>query len=92
LNASGVSVFHKNVGFDLLPKDAFEISWRFNAQDYLRSCHSVFRGLIPPLSLQQQFAARVAEVCVLEECQRVSRDRLDDLFQSLLHRAFTGEL
>lgn len=47
---------------------------------------------LPPLSLQQQFADRVAEVRALEESQAASRERLDDLFQSLLHRAFTGEL
>ena len=48
--------------------------------------------LIPPIDFQQQFAARVAEVRALEESQAASRDRLNDLFQSLLHRAFTGEL
>lgn len=48
--------------------------------------------MLPPFPLQQQFAARVAEVRALEENQAASRDRLNDLFQSLLHRAFTGEL
>jgi type I restriction enzyme, S subunit len=46
----------------------------------------------PPLPLQQQFADRVAEVRALEEGQAASRKRLDDLFQSLLHHAFSGEL
>lgn len=47
---------------------------------------------VPPLSLQRLFAERVAEVRALEEKQVASRKRLDDLFQSLLHRAFQGEL
>lgn len=46
----------------------------------------------PPLLLQRQFAARVQEIRALEGRQAESRRRLDDLFQSLLHRAFQGEL
>ena len=45
----------------------------------------------PPLPLQRQFAARVQEIRALEARQAESRRRLDDLFQSLLHRAFQGE-
>lgn len=45
---------------------------------------------IPPLSLQQAFAARVAEIRELEARQAASRQRLDALFQSMLHRAFNG--
>jgi type I restriction enzyme S subunit len=47
---------------------------------------------LPPLHVQHQFADRVAEVRALEAQQAASRRRLDDLFQSLLHRAFRGEL
>jgi type I restriction enzyme S subunit len=47
---------------------------------------------VPPLLLQCQFAARVAEIRALEALQAESRRRLDDLFQSMLHRAFQGEL
>jgi type I restriction enzyme S subunit len=47
---------------------------------------------MPPLPLQRQFAARVQETRALEARQAESRRRLDDLFQSLLHRAFQGEL
>jgi type I restriction enzyme S subunit len=47
---------------------------------------------LPPLSLQIEFAARVAEIRAMEAEQAVSRCRLDDLFQSMLHRAFNGEL
>ena len=47
---------------------------------------------IPPLDFQRQFAARVLEIRQLEARQAECRHRLDDLFQSLLHRAYQGEL
>ena len=50
------------------------------------------RIYVPPLYLQKEFAQRVTEIRELESTQAASRQRLDDLFQSLLHRAFSGEL
>jgi type I restriction enzyme S subunit len=47
---------------------------------------------LPPVSLQRVFAGCVADIVALEATQAASRQRLDDLFQSLLHRAFQGEL
>jgi type I restriction enzyme S subunit len=47
---------------------------------------------VPPLPLQQEFAQRVAEIRELEAAQAASRLRLEALFQSVLHRAFEGEL
>ncbi len=47
---------------------------------------------LPPLSLQHEFAIRVAEIRELETAQAASRKRLAELFESLLHRAFQGEL
>ena len=47
---------------------------------------------VPPLAQQKEFAARVAEIRAMEAEQAASRHRLDGLFQSLLHRAFNGEL
>lgn len=47
---------------------------------------------IPPLSLQNDFAARVGEIRLLEAGQGASRRRLEDLFQSTLDRAFKGEI
>jgi restriction endonuclease S subunit len=47
---------------------------------------------LPPLSLQGDFCQRVAEIRGLEGEQAVSRRRLDDLFQSMLHQAFEGDL
>lgn len=48
--------------------------------------------LIPPLPLQKEFAQRATEIREIEAEQTASRRRLDDLFQSTLHRAFNGEL
>jgi len=47
---------------------------------------------LPPVSLQREFAARVAAVREMEAAQAQSRQRLDALFASLLDRAFKGEL
>jgi type I restriction enzyme, S subunit len=47
---------------------------------------------LPPIALQKEFADRVAEIRELEAGQATSRTRLDTLFQSMLHRAFNGEL
>ena len=47
---------------------------------------------LPTLSLQKEFAQRVIEIRTMEAAQAASRERLEALFQALLHRAFTGEL
>jgi type I restriction enzyme S subunit len=47
---------------------------------------------LPPIALQNEFATRVAEIGAVQSEQTASRRRLDDLFQSTLHRAFQGEL
>jgi type I restriction enzyme S subunit len=47
---------------------------------------------LPSMRLQEEFAERVTEMRALEVAQAASRQRLDDLFQSMLHRAFEGEL
>lgn len=47
---------------------------------------------VPPLSHQREFAQRVTEIRAFETAQATSRTRLDALFQSMLHRAFNGEL
>jgi len=47
---------------------------------------------VPPVKLQSEFASRVAKIRAMEVQQLLSRQKLDALFQSLLHRAFRGEL
>lgn len=51
-----------------------------------------YRVPMPPLFLQKEFASRVSEIRALESSQSSSRKNLDALFQSMLHRAFQGEL
>lgn len=46
----------------------------------------------PPLMLQQEFAQWVTQIGKLQTEQTASRLRLDELFRSLSHRAFTGGL
>ena len=48
--------------------------------------------LAPPLPLQHEFARRVAMIEQLRSAQRKSLAKLDELFASLQHRAFRGEL
>lgn len=50
------------------------------------------RVLLPPIELQHKFASTVVEIRDSEAKQAASRERLDSLFQSMLHRAFRGEL
>lgn len=47
---------------------------------------------LPPLSLQKTFVERITEVHELEAIQTANRNRLEALFQSLLHCAFNGTL
>lgn len=57
--------------------------------------HQQVRALeipLPPIRLQREFSQHVTDGRELEAAQAISRRRLDDLFQSLLHRAFSGQL
>ena len=47
---------------------------------------------VPPLPLQQTFAARIASIEALKATHRRALAALDALFSSLQQRAFTGEL
>jgi len=46
----------------------------------------------PSMALQKEFATRVGEIRAVQAEQTASRRRLENLFQSMLHRAFQGEL
>ena len=50
------------------------------------------RLIEPPISLQREFAAQVSAVDRLKAAHRASLAKLDELFGSLQHRAFRGEL
>jgi type I restriction enzyme S subunit len=47
---------------------------------------------LPPVALQQTFAARIQSVEALKASHRAALLALDKLFASLQHRAFAGEL
>jgi type I restriction enzyme S subunit len=47
---------------------------------------------LPPHALQKEFAKRVTEIREMEAAQSASRRRTEELFQSMLHKAFNGEL
>ena len=51
-----------------------------------------FPVLLPPLSLQREFARRVTAVETLKTAHRASLAELDAFFATLQHRAFRGEL
>jgi len=51
-----------------------------------------FPLIIPPNSLQQQFAEIVNKTEALKEKQKQSEQELENLFQSLMQKAFKGEL
>src|SRR5690606_14513013 len=46
----------------------------------------------PPLPLQREFSARTSRIDALASTLAISSVRLDELFASLQHRAFRGEL
>jgi type I restriction enzyme S subunit len=49
-----------------------------------------FSVLVPPITLQRQFAVPAAEVRDLQEVQKQNSGRLEDLLESLLQQAFGG--
>jgi type I restriction enzyme, S subunit len=74
---------------------------RMQARQYLRSLASgsthktiyfptveQFRILVPPPTLQGEFAKQTLSIHGLEGEQAASRRRLEDLFQSIMHHAF----
>lgn len=53
---------------------------------------SELRIATPPITLQNQFAERIQQIEVLKQQAQASVAQSEVLFQSLLHRAFSGEL
>ena len=51
-----------------------------------------FRIPLPPLPLQKKFSLQASAIREMEGTQIASRDRLEALFQSLLHWAFNDDL
>lgn len=57
-----------------------------------KSLFEQIRIPVPPPPLQKEFARCVTESSALAAAQAASRQRLEALFQSMLHGAFEGEL
>lgn len=57
-----------------------------------KSLFEKIRIPVPPKSLQLDFAQSVTEIREMESRQAASRKRLEELFQSMLYKAFEGEL
>jgi type I restriction enzyme S subunit len=51
-----------------------------------------FRVLVPPLAVQDEFVRRVHQVTEQRRRATDSGTKLDELFASVQHRAFGGEL
>ena len=51
-----------------------------------------FKYVVPPLNLQEQFAQKVIEIESYIKEQKEELENAKQMFQSLLHHAFTGKL
>ena len=51
-----------------------------------------FSTIIPPLPLQHEFTERVGQARAIQSAQERAGERLEALYQSMLSRAFAGEL
>ncbi len=67
-------------------------STRTNIPKANKSQMKLFKGVAPPLSLQNKFAAQIKEIEKQKAQAEASLDKAEDLFQSLLQKAFKGEL
>jgi type I restriction enzyme, S subunit len=77
---------------DYFTDRAVDLSARANMPKLNRVQLESICAPVPPVSLQKEFAHRVTEIRELETIQTASSCRLDDLFKSMQHRAFNGEL
>ena len=71
---------------------AISVSRRANMPKINREQLFSYELIIPPLALQQEFAERVKEAREIQSAQGRSTERVEALYQSMLDRAFKGEL
>ena len=57
-----------------------------------RNQMKLFRGICPPIELQNQFAESVQAIESQKAQAQTSLEKAEELFASLLQRAFKGEL
>ncbi len=94
IGADGTKVFTGKEGFDIGFLSIHLSLSPIPELGYSRHMRELRRlsFMKPPIELQRAFAAYIVEIRALEVAQAASRKRLDDLFQTLLYRAFQGEL
>src|SRR5262249_4897587 len=79
---------HFAAGMGQLRADTSEASYSFMNTTILKS----LRIFLPPMAMQERYVAHLSKIHLLRNSQAASYQRLDDLFQSLTHRAYQGEL
>lgn len=67
-------------------------STRTNIPKANKSQIKLYKGIVPPINLQNQFAERVALIEQQKAQAQQSLQKSEDLFNSLLQKAFKGEL
>lgn len=94
IGADGAKIFTARPGFDPAFLSVHLRLAPIPELGYSRHMREVrrLRFMKPPMDAQRIFAQHIAEIRDLQAAQSFSRQHLDDLFQSLLHRAFQEEL
>jgi type I restriction enzyme, S subunit len=83
--------------FALLASDYYQAEFKRSRhgaalQQFTIKQLSAVKVPVPPMPLQREFAERVAKLRELESTQFASRKHLEVFSQSMLHRAFNGDL
>jgi len=67
-------------------------STRTNIPKANKAQMKLYKGIAPPITLQNQFAERIKEINAQKEQAQKSLKHSEDLFNALLQKAFKGEL
>jgi len=84
----------------------YVLAWLISSKNQLLSCvkrgatvHSIDTGklqglpfITPPISTQNEFACRFEKIMAITVSQVSATRNIENLYQTMLHRAFTGEL
>ena len=92
LNHNNITYKYAHVALEYMLGDLKRFSKGSNTKYLTMGILNKMPILLPPLSLQQKFAAIVESIERQKTTQRVHLAELDALFAALQHRAFRGEL
>jgi type I restriction enzyme, S subunit len=84
-----ISYFIKTSYFQSLIKNNSVVSAQANVS---KENFDNFEISLPPISLQNKFAEIVKYITVMKEQQKPSKEYIDNLFNTLMQKAFRGEL